>query len=354
MFKKTLALSILLTLLSTGLFAAESAEPAAPQAQPSAPAAAAQSAEPEVKVKIGGNIELSASYENYRNSNSTSKFNALANFGLDLKFTDWISGKIAIEIETAENYSNAADILDEAYLKIGNTDKFPLFLMMGKIKLPFQGEIESIMFTDSMTLELGKVKVPALQLAAKISFIEFGVGVFKAIKKVNRKYAANHIHDGYLYLKIEPAAIEGMAFNFSLLSNVLDGKFLSGGYEEFINGGSPELTHRIPGFSAAFNIPIWKIKITAEMIAALRKVDWRGFKKPYSWFFEVSIKPLNWFEAGLRYENAYAMEIRNKMGAIVRFIWGSFSTAIEFMYLQKDNADKTKGFSLASVTKLEF
>jgi hypothetical protein len=90
------------------------------------------------------------------------------------------------------------------------------------------------------------------------------------------------------------------------------------------------------------------------MIAALRKVDWRGFKKPYAWFFEVSIKPMDWLEAGLRYENAYAMEIRNKMGAIVRFIWGNFSTAIEFMYLQKDDADKTKGFSLASVTKLEF
>jgi hypothetical protein len=320
-------------------------------AAPSQSVAAEANAKP--KLSIDGEIEASASYTNLENSRSSSELNAKANIGFNVSYLSWINLRAALEVETTINYTNAADILDEAYIKLGK-DSFPLFVKAGKFGVAFWGTIESAMFSDSMTKEFGEIKLAAVEAGVKFSFITIGAGVFKSSKELNKKYGSNHINEGYVYLKIAPPVLKDFVITFSAITNMVDGGFLAGSYDEYTAASNPSLTHRIPGLSAGFTFGFWKLKVNAEIVAALKGVEWLSNKKPYAAYAEIVFDATDLIEAVARFEKGYKLEYKTKAGLAIRFKFSDFKLTFEYLFMKKDDANGSVGSKISSAVSLTF
>ena len=73
---------------------------------------------------------------------------------LDVKVTDWATGKIVVEYDGT---SDSEDLyLDEAHITLGKTGTFPFFLTGGKIYAPF-GDFSTNMIQDPLTQTVGEI-----------------------------------------------------------------------------------------------------------------------------------------------------------------------------------------------------
>jgi len=73
---------------------------------------------------------------------------------LDVKVTDWATGKIVVEYDGT---SDSEDLyLDEAHITLGKTETFPFFLTGGKIYAPF-GDFSTNMIQDPLTQTVGEI-----------------------------------------------------------------------------------------------------------------------------------------------------------------------------------------------------
>lgn len=74
---------------------------------------------------------------------------------LDVKATDWATGKIVVLYEGADNESEDL-FIDEAHITLGKTEDFPFFLTGGKIFAPF-GDFSTNMIHDPLTQTVGEI-----------------------------------------------------------------------------------------------------------------------------------------------------------------------------------------------------
>lgn len=73
---------------------------------------------------------------------------------LDVKVTDWATGKIVVEYDGT---SDSEDLyLNEAHVTLGKTETFPFFLTGGKIYAPF-GDFSTNMIQDPLTQTVGEI-----------------------------------------------------------------------------------------------------------------------------------------------------------------------------------------------------
>jgi regulator of replication initiation timing len=73
---------------------------------------------------------------------------------LDIKATDWATGKIVVEYDGTEG--NEDLYVDEAHITLGKTEDFPFFLTGGKIYAPF-GDFSTNMIQDPLTQTVGEI-----------------------------------------------------------------------------------------------------------------------------------------------------------------------------------------------------
>ena len=110
-------------------------------------------------VKIGGVIEIEGTNSEDFSGNDTGDL-ALAKVevNIDAQPTEFISTHAQLQYE--DGSSNVT--LDEAYIALDNTSKFPVYLKAGKWTLPFGGYFGTNMSTDPLTKSLGKIKENAV------------------------------------------------------------------------------------------------------------------------------------------------------------------------------------------------
>ncbi len=122
-------------------------------------------------IKLHGVVEVEGSYaKGYDDVEESDITLATAQLDVEANLNDFISGKITFLWE--EDETEPVDI-DEAYITIGNTEKFPLYLRAGKQYLPL-GEFDTNMISDPLTLELAEINESAISIGAETNgfFIE--------------------------------------------------------------------------------------------------------------------------------------------------------------------------------------
>ncbi len=72
---------------------------------------------------------------------------------MDVKATDWATGKIVVAYEDGDSEDL---FIDEAHITLGKTEAFPFFLTGGKIYAPF-GDYSTNMIQDPLTLSVGEI-----------------------------------------------------------------------------------------------------------------------------------------------------------------------------------------------------
>ena len=112
-------------------------------------------------VSFSGLIEVEASAGEDIEGASTSNVElATVELGFDARANDWTSGHVLVLYEEG---GDDKVLIDEAFITLGNTEQFPLYLTAGRMYVPF-GKFETNMISDPLTLEIGETQETALQL----------------------------------------------------------------------------------------------------------------------------------------------------------------------------------------------
>jgi len=109
---------------------------------------------------INDHVELSALVEvevsrsdDYDNEDSSDIALATVEVGLNARVAEWSSAQVLFLYEEGEKDDHV--IIDEGFITLGNTEKYPVYLTTGKMYVPF-GSFESNMVSDPLTLEIGE------------------------------------------------------------------------------------------------------------------------------------------------------------------------------------------------------
>lgn len=105
-------------------------------------------------VSLSGAVEVEAGWsEDFEGVSESAISLATAAIGLEAQLTEWGVGVLALEWDDEEDKIN----VDEVFITVGNTDKFPLYLQAGHFIVPF-GVYEGNTIADPLTKEAFETK----------------------------------------------------------------------------------------------------------------------------------------------------------------------------------------------------
>jgi len=112
---------------------------------------------------VGGVIEMEGTHgSTFADVDSSDLALAKVELALDAAPTDYVSAHVVL---LYEDDGNENIVLDEAFATLGNTEKNPVYLQVGRWALPFGG-FDSDMNTSPLTKKLGETKESAALLGA--------------------------------------------------------------------------------------------------------------------------------------------------------------------------------------------
>ncbi|MCK5540977.1 MAG: LbtU family siderophore porin [Deltaproteobacteria bacterium] len=159
-------------------------------------------------LRIGGVVEVEIGFsEDYNDNNESDIVLATITLDIDIDLHKYVKAHILLLWE--EDDTEPVD-LDEAYILLGNTEHFPLYLQIGKLYLPF-GNFESHMISDPLTLGLGESRESAVILGIDFNGLHASAYAFNGDINENRdddEIKCFGLNAGY--------AFENETFNFDI------------------------------------------------------------------------------------------------------------------------------------------
>lgn len=255
------------------------------------------------KLRFWGALEVEAGYLDQKDQAAESDINvATALLGMDVTYSDQLTGRIALLHEDGEEPEVA---LDEAHLTLSRPEIMggEAKITAGRNHLPF-GAFASIMVSDPLTLELGEVSRTALLTGWENGKVAVQAGIFNGERDTT---GHDVIDNGVAALTFTPT--EQISFGASYLCDIAESKadLLAGTattYEENINSASVFLTLKFAPVTVNLEyLGALKAFSEAMLIDPDRAPELSGHK-PRAWFAEVSFAPgADWAVSG-RYEKA--------------------------------------------------
>jgi len=215
---------------------------------------------------------------------------SLATAALDFhaELTDWAGTHILLLWEEAA--AKPVDV-DEAVISLGNPEKFPLSLNVGKLYVPF-GAYGSFMIQDPLTLELGETKETAVQIGFEQGGFYGSVYAFNGdVDEAGRDNTINNFGASAGYV-IESDGF-GLNLGVEYLNNLADSDGITSVLEDAaIDIGS--MNDYLAGLGAHLQLTYGPYTFYSEYIAALDE-----FAAGELEFGERGAKPRAWhLEAG--------------------------------------------------------
>jgi len=116
------------------------------------------------RVTFSGVVEVEVGFEKgFDDEDSSDIALATVELGIEAEVTDWAVANVALLWE--EDDTEPVDI-DIGTITLGNTEKCPFYLSVGKMYVPF-GNFESNMISDPLTLEIAETRESALQVGCE-------------------------------------------------------------------------------------------------------------------------------------------------------------------------------------------
>ena len=230
------------------------------------------------KIKLNGAIEVESSYvknkgNNNVEDNSESKIE-LSKVELDFSFN---LHKYASAFANFLYEGDGIDI-DEAAIRLGNTENYPVFLQAGKYVVQF-GIYESMFITDSETKNLGETNAGAVSLG----FEDYGIvaSVYSFSQDINKKdendKALNYgAGVGYNFKNVLPSDIS-LFLNASYIDTIT-------GASAFENTEIEEVNDYVGAYSFFGQLDLFDFTLIGEYVSATDKFDkddYQEFDKNY-------------------------------------------------------------------------
>lgn len=295
------------------------------------------------KIELHGIIEVEGAVtKGFDNSEESDVTLATAQLDVDAKLNDFASGKIVFLYE--EDETDGVDI-DEAYITIGNTQKFPVYLKAGKQYLPL-GEFDTNMISDPLTLELAEINESAVSLGVEFNgfFMEGSIfnGDIDKVKKQNEDI--NHLDEFSVYGGYT-TEIDDLTLNawIGYMNNIADSDTISSYLED---NNISSIRDYVGGICANLAIDFKNLSLYASYAGATKSFDSGeiNFKKkgakPKAWNVELGYTiPIMDHEAlfALGYQGtdeALLLEFpkHRYIGSVSVDIIDNLSLAVEYAY----------------------
>lgn len=299
------------------------------------------------RITLSGAIEAEAAFESSETDEDDTDTSDIALSTVDLNIDADIAKHVSGHALFTYNDEDEGVEVDEGFITIDGKDVVPLYLMAGKIYVPF-GNYETHMITDPLTQDLGETVEGAVQFGFTNDWIDAGLALYQGDSEIEDDDEDDNITDCALGVKFSLperlAADVNLSAGLSYLSNIGDSEGImdiEGSYED-----------KVAGMGAFISVSFKEmIFVEAEYITALDEFNAGQFGEndddltPSAWNLEVAYAPMEELELALRY--AQTEEVENYLPETQYGLAGAYrlfentTLALEFLKNEYENDDET-------------
>jgi len=253
------------------------------------------------RIEIKGLIEFGGGYKSTRRQDESRASQSdihltTAEFGVAAAINHWIRAETVFLYEDPFDAEESGITLDAGFVTLGNTEKFPLYVSVGKLYVPFgilQSHIPDNPAADQpMTLLLGETSGRAVVLGMEHAGLSLSGYVFDgSAQKFGRNSGTAYGFDGH-YLSSSSSTL-GLLLGASYISNIANANCLTEAVCPDINlrggkvGGLAAYLHL--GFQGSFLHGEYITALGAFCPEALPQANGRG-AQPSAWNIEAGYK----------------------------------------------------------------
>lgn len=251
------------------------------------------------EVDFGLEADLEYEYEDFGNE-ATSEF-TFDNVEVSLD-GEWWSGEIGIKYQTDQG---SALKVEAASLRIGGTQRWPWFSVVGRTVVPF-AEFDALFVTDPMTMVVGETDEDAIIVGLADDSLEGATAIFRGPSEAK---------DPGIVASASIRAAEDVRVGLGWSSDLTRSAELREIHEDRIDdrlsqgadpeelGGSTTAWDPVMGLGASLSIERGELLLQLAHVTALESFDpgylKNGIARPAAWNFEVGVRPMpRWLLAG--------------------------------------------------------
>lgn len=302
-------------------------------------------------ITLSGAVEVEAGFEKIdfdapgaEDEESSDIALATVELGIDADIAKHVSGHVLLLWE--EDDTEPVD-LDEAFITLDGEDVIPLYLVAGKMYVPF-GKFESHMISDPITKDIGETRESAIN----VGFANDMAGVSLAVFNGDIDEAGDDDHvDAFVAcatVTVPENTIPevGLTMGISYISNIADSDGLEG---EIASG---ELNDSVAGLGAFLSLSFReRFFLEAEYVGALDEFeagelsfDGGNELQPVTWNLEFAVAATDLLEMAFRCEGGddladFLPEIQ--YGATLAYsLFPHTTLALEFLHGEFENDDE--------------
>lgn len=302
------------------------------------------------RITLSGAIEAEAAFESSETDGDDTDTSDIALSTVDLNIDVDIAKHVSGHALFTYNDEDEGVEVDEGFITIDGKDVVPLYLMAGKIYVPF-GNYETHMITDPLTQDLGETVEGAVQVGFTNDWIDAGLALYQGDSEIDDEDEDDNITDCALGVKFNLperlAADVNLSAGLSYLSNIGDSNGMidmSGSYED-----------KVAGMGAFISVSFKEmVFVEAEYITALDEFD--DDLTPSAWNLEVAYAPMEKLELALRY--AQTEDVENNLPETQYGLTGAYrlfeSTTLALEFLKNEYENDNEASVVTAQLAIEF
>jgi hypothetical protein len=298
------------------------------------------------RLKIGGLIEIEAGYgrvdvdDPAEDDEKTSDMDlATVELVVDARIATHVDGHVMLKYEEDDLF------IDEGFITLVGTEKFPAYLIAGRQYIPF-GSFESHFITDPATLELGETNEGALVIGYRIGGdrIDISLGAFNG--KIEEAGSDDHISNFVGRIAVTP--FENLTLGVSYTSNLAAA-------DAFADQVIPaEVRDHVGGWSVFASATLFeRLTIHAEYLAAIDAFTAGEIyssadtdrRKPAAWNVEMGYALTDRWQMALRYGGSTDGDAgsgeflpKTQYGVVVNWgLYANMNLALEYLHSDFEN-----------------
>jgi hypothetical protein len=300
------------------------------------------------RITLSGAVEAEAAFVSAETNGNDTDSSDIALSTVDLNIDVDIAKHVSGHVLFKYNDEDDGVEVDEGFITLDGKDVMPLYLMAGKIYVPF-GNYETHMITDPLTQDLGETVEGTLQVGFANDWIDVGLALYQGDSEIDDD-ADDDITDYALGIQFSLPENRvpdvGLSAGLSILSNIAD----SNGLLDVREGIATPLDDKVAGMGMFLSVAIKDLVfIEAEYITAMDEFNDNELGiteelKPSAWNIEVACTPIEKLELAIRY--AQAQDVGTFLPETQYGLAGAYSLfestflALEFLKNEYENDDE--------------
>jgi hypothetical protein len=242
-------------------------------------------------IELGAVVELEVGYASSDGEDTSDMTVATIEVATGWQLDDWLRVDVVFLYEEDDSPFD----VDQAYVTMGNTEEFPLYLQVGRMYVPF-GNFDSAFLSDPLALEIGETLESAALLGLEAGGFSFSVAAFNGDVEGDGEDHVENLVVAASY------SIEGdnssLSFGGSWIRNITD----SDGIEGALDGAAAQ--DEQAGVNAWVTASVGPVTAMAEYVKVLDEITALGDIEPEALNLEIAVAVSDSVELAAKYETA--------------------------------------------------